>query len=428
MKFNAAVLGWVILANWATTSAAAFFLRPAPSTFVPRTFHIKTINSRRRHSTVIAATLTMFAETSGGYEELQEMAQNDDHFKAASIFRKSPGFWKLAGLVSIPVSAALGFGLVPSRRIAAHAVGALGAGIAGAVGKSRLDAALVESCSKPAIAEALLDAADGGYLKNPKGTAEKVKAVQLEYGILDEDFDILCTDIYAQFLLGMVKYRYQAKTSELKELESIKVALSLVNLQVGEAHAAVAAELYRTITLMASEEDLDDPENTNRMSIDKYLFLTERSLRQGGETQEAFVFEMTRVAKALKMDYQTALERVADVAEPFYQRALASTREKLDTDQVSAGMLERARKSLGISDATAKDLHVACLNEEVRALLGKTSDGEYEDSSNTADPMTTMFSNGTMQRVWNTLLLRCMFQLKNVTVYSPLLGSTTPRW
>jgi Chloroplast envelope transporter len=404
MKFHTAALGLLL-----ASSAEAFSIRPAPSTFVPRTMHVKNFRpARRRQSTSTAATLTMFSETSGGYEELQELATNEEQSKAASIFRKSPSFWKLAGLVTIPVSAALGFGLVPSRRIAAHAVGALGAGIAGAVGKSRLDAALVDTCSKPAIAQALIEAADGGYLKNPKGTAEQVKAVQMEYGILDEDFEILCTDIYTQFLIGMVKYQYQAKTSELKELESIKVALSLDNLQVGEAHAAAAAELYRTLTQTATEDDLDDPENTSRMSIDKYLFLTERSLRQGGETREAFVFEMTRVAKALKMDCQTALERVADVAEPFYQRALASTREKLDTDQVSPGMLERARKTLGISDGTAKDLHVACLNEEIRALLGKTSDNndsEDEDSSSPADPMATKFVDGTMQRVRNILVL-----------------------
>jgi hypothetical protein len=64
---------------------------------------------------------------------------------------------------------------------------------------------------------------------------------------------------------------------------------------------------------------------------------------------------------------------------------------------------------LGISDATAKDLHVACLNEEVRALLGKISDNndsEDEDSSSPAEPMATKFVDGTMTRVRNMPLLR----------------------
>ncbi|CAB9504173.1 translocon at the inner envelope membrane of chloroplasts 110 [Seminavis robusta] len=399
MRFHYAALALLLATSH--QNAEAFSIRPAPSAFIPQYSMVP----QKPRKTTMGATLTMFSETSGGYEELQELATNEEQSKAASLFRKSPSFWKIAGLATIPVSAALGFGLVPSRRIAAHAVGAVASGIAGAVGKSRLDAALVDSCSKPAIAEALLEAAEGGYLKNPKETATKVQQVQLEYGILDEDFDILCTDVYTQFILGMVKYQFQAKTSELKELEAIKVALSLDNLQVGEAHASAAQELYRTITQTTPEDELDDPENTDRMSIDKFLFLTERTLRQGGETQEAFVFEMTRVAKALKLDYATALDRVADAAEPFYHRALQSTREKLDTDQVSAGMLERARKTLGVSDATAKDLHVACLNEEVRALLGKTAassddeDDEKEDSAAAGDLSTVKFADGTMERL-----------------------------
>lgn len=339
----------------------------------------------------------MFAETSGGMEELQELAKNQEQNPAEKVFRKSPAFWKMAGLATIPISAALGFGLVPSRRIAANAVGALATGIAGAVGKSRLDSALIDSCSKPAIAEALLEGADGGYLKNPVDTATKVKEVQTEYGILEEDFDILCTDMYASFLLGMVKYQFQPKTSELKELEAIKVALSLDNLQVGEAHAIAAAEMFGTITRATPEDELDDPENADRMALDKYLFLTERSLRQGGETAEAFVFEMTRVAKAFNLDYQTALERVADIVEPFYQRALKSTREKLETEEVSSGMLERARKTLGVSDATAKDLHVSCLNEEVRGLLGKAAEADEEGGE--GDGANGAFPEGSMERL-----------------------------
>jgi len=409
----------LLLLAASSETAQAFTLRPSPttSTFVPKQHHGLIIGSssmkrkskiqqqrqhNAKHHTVASASITMFSETSGGMEELQEMASNPEKANAATkLFRKNPSFWKLAGYASIPVSAALGFGLVPSRRISAHAIGALASGIAGAVGKSKLDAAMVDHCSKPAIAEALLEAADGGYLKNPKETAAKVKEVQMDYGILDEDFEILCTDIYTNFLLGMVKFQFQPKTSELKELEAIKVALSLDNLQVGEAHANAAEELFRTISLTTSEDDLDDPENTDRMAIDKYLFLTERSLRQGGETAEAFVFEMTRVAKKLKLDYRTALERVGEVVEPFYQRALKSTREKLDSEQVSSGMLERARKTLGVSDATAKDLHVACLNEEVRALLGKPSNTEDEvgEAKATKEASGGNFPEGSMQRV-----------------------------
>lgn len=327
------------------------------------------------------------------------LAENESQGKTAAVFRKSPSFWKMAGYASIPISAALGFGLVPSRRIAAHAVGAVATGIAGAVGKSRLDAALVDSCSKPAIAEALLEAVDGGYLKNPTETAVQVKGVQEEYGILDEDFDILCTDIYTQFLVGMVKYQPLTKTSELKELEAIKTALSLTNLQVGEAHATAALDLYRSIEQTTPEEELEEEGHPDRMAMDKYLFLTERSLRQGGETDQAFVFEFTRVAKAMKLSYAEALERVAEIVEPFYARALKSTREKLHTDQVSSSMLERARTTLGVDDATAKDLHITCLNEEVRSLLGKDAELVEDSEEGSVDLSALKFDDGAVDRL-----------------------------
>jgi len=113
--------------------------------------------------------------------------------------------------------------------------------------------------------------------------------------------------------------------------------------------------------------------------MDKLLFLTERALQQGGETVEAFKFEMTRAAKAMSLTLPVALDRVADVQEPFYRRALKSTRTKLGTNQVSEAMLERARMTLGISDETAFDMHVSCFNDEVRELLGLETGDEDEE-------------------------------------------------
>jgi hypothetical protein len=141
---------------------------------------------------------------------------------------------------------------------------------------------------------------------------------------------------------------------------------------------------------------MEDPEHPDRVAMDKLLFLTERALKQAGETEEAFLFEMTRTAKAVNLDFSEALERVAEVAEPFYARALKSTRSKLGTNQVSIAMLERARKNLGVSDDTAYDMHVAALNDEVRALLGK----EGEDGNGTEVDFSTMkYPPGAKERV-----------------------------
>jgi hypothetical protein len=321
--------------------------------------------------------------------ELQEFAEQDKSPLSQQV-RKSPSFWKMAGMASIPVSAVLGFGLVPSRRLAAHAAGALVTGVAGAVGKSKLDD-VTQSVAKPSIAQAILDHG----LDDAATTAAYVKAVQETFGIVDdEDFEAMCTEIYSKYFMGMVKFNPTAKTSELKELENLKTALGLSNLQVGEAHAAAASEWYRTTCLFTPEEDLQDPDHPDRQAMDKVLFLTERALRQGGETDEAFNFEMTRVAKALNLETIEAVERVAETVEPFYQRALKSTRNKLGSNQVSTGMLERARKTLGVSEETSMDMHIASFNDEVKALLGLETEGDEE-----VDTSAAVFEEGAQERV-----------------------------
>ena len=145
----------------------------------------------------------------------------------------------------------------------------------------------------------------------------------------------MCTEVYKRYILGMVKYQVTPKTSELKELDQLKTVLGMDELAVGEALASAAAEWYRTTCLFTPAEDLEDPEHPDRMAMDKLLFLAERAL--SGETEQAFTYEMTSVAKALDLTLQEAVERVAEVVEPFYLRALKSTRSKLGTAQVSCG-------------------------------------------------------------------------------------------
>lgn len=341
--------------------------------------------------------MVMFAETSGGMEQLQELTEAADTTVLSKQVRKSPSLFKLAGMATVPISAAIGFGLVPSRRFAAHTVGAVVTGIAGAVGKSRLDA-LTEANAKPALAQAVID----NGLDDVEQTAAAVNSVQEQFGLLDEDFEVLCMEIYSTYLMGMVKFNPTPKTSELKELESLKTALSLDNLQVGEAHCAAATEWYRTTCLFTPEEELEDADHPDRRAMDKLIFLTERALKQGGETDEAFRFEMTRVAKALKLDLATALDRVAETAEPFYTKALKSARSKLGTGQVNSAMLERARRTLGISDDTAFDMHIAAFNEEVRSLLGLVSgtNGDSDEENNAAPNLSAVkFSEDDVDRV-----------------------------
>lgn len=394
MKFTGAALLVLLTSSYNVASYTPAFVPKQSnfgSSFVAKTTMVRPSATSVKRSSAMRSSLLMFTETSGGMEELQDLTEKANSVIFSKQVRKSPSLWKIAGYASIPLSAALGFGLVPSRRFAAHTVGALFTGIAGAVGKSRLDA-LTEANAKPAIAQALLDSG----VEDPESASRAVQNVKETYGLLDEDFDGLCTEIYSTYLQGMLKYQPVPKTSELKELENIKTALGMDNLQVGEAHAAAASEWYRTTCLFTPEEELEDPDHPDRQAMDKLLFLTERALQQGGETQEAFNFEMTRVAKALNLTLTSAMDRVAETVEPFYVRALKSTRSKLGTDKVSSAMLDRARTTLGVSDSTAFDMHVACYNSEVRSLLGLQ---ENEESSEEVDVGGLVFTDGAKERV-----------------------------
>ena len=390
----------------------------SPSFLPQRRTHTISVNSQRinanivwgadsncRHRPCNFRSMTMFAETSGGIEQLQEYIELSDTSNnvITKQIRKSPSLFKIVGIAAIPISVIAGFAMVPSRRFAAHAVGAVITGIAGIIGKSKMDS-VTQNFAKPALVQALIDYG----LENIDTTSNAIQSIQEQFGLLDEDFEAICTEVYAQYLMGMVKFNPTAKTSELKELDQLKQALSLNNLQVGEAHAQAAAEWYRTTCLFTPEEELHgDPTHPDRQAMDKLLFLSERAFRQNGETPEAFVFEMTRVARAVKLDYAVALDRVAITAEPFYARALKSTRSKITSHQVSPDMLERARHSLGIDDDTAFDMHVATFNEEVRSLLGlskKASDDDNDDDEDDEEHPTlnqheVKFTDGAIERV-----------------------------
>jgi hypothetical protein len=382
MTFSSATVATVLLACNNFCQSDAFTIRPSLlganrqsfGASVPQQKLQNSLKSRvNRNPTLVSLN---FAEISGGIEELQELTEKQSTNIVEKQVRKSPSFWKIAGYATIPISAALGFGLVPSRRLAAHAAGAIVTGVAGAIGKSRLDA-YTESAALPAIAQVIID----NGIEDPTTTNGYVKEIKVLYGIIDDDdFDAMCAEVYSKYLMGMVKYNPMPKSSEPKELDTLKKALGLNNLWVGEAHASAAKEWYRTTCYYTPEEDLEDPEHPDRQAMDKFLFLTERALKQGNETNEAFKFEMTRVAKEMKVPVTTALDRVAEVQEPFYKRALRSTRAKLGSNQVSAAMLERARQTLGIDEETAFDMHIACFNEEVREQLGLKAEDEDEDA------------------------------------------------
>jgi hypothetical protein len=344
-----------------------------------------------RTSSLIAFGLSSYSSTTttktslslaggGGPEALQDYIATLTSSAESKLTSKlqNPKLAKLAGVAALPISYVVGAAMTPSRRLAVRAVGGVIAAVtAGGVGKSAVEEDIRRSCPM-AIAKRLYELG-----VNDTNISDAISSLQEEYGVdSDEDFMDMCTKVYAVYLAGMAK-NPMAKTAELKELASLKAALNLNNMQAGQAHADAAVTFYRDVTRFTSLEELEDEGHPDRISLDKLLFLTERALRQAGETEEAFTFEFSRVAKALGgLSIAEGLERAKNVAKPFYERALDSTRAKLSSGAVNSDMLSRARATLGIEDNEAKEMHIEAFSKEVRVQLGLP---EEDDSDDTMD-------------------------------------------
>ncbi len=393
MRFSAIAFATVVASSASTTSA--FTVSPGVTNLPTNTPLIavgrSTASSSSRpgrafitttsRSAVATTTTTTASSTSlnlasgGGPEALQDYITSLSTTQSPlSKKLNNPKLVKLAGLAAVPVSYALGAAMTPSRRLAARAVGGVVAAVtAGGVGKNAVEEDVRRACPS-AIASRLLElGVDGDYV------SDGIERLKDDYGVDDEDFTTMKTEVYSVYLVGMAKNPL-AKTAELKELSNLREALSLDNMMVGQAHADAAVTFYRDVTRFTSVEELDDEDHPDRVSLDKLLFLSERAFRQGKETDEAFTFEFSRVAKALGgLSANEALDRAKDVARPFYERALASTRSKLESGAVNSDMLRRARITLGITDDEAKEMHVESFAKEVRAQLGLPEEDEEED-------------------------------------------------
>ena len=385
MKFSAIAFATVLSTSSAFTVSPHRAIQSRTTSTTSAPFTLSRTNRAFHTNNNVAAVVTSKSNTSlalaggGGTEALRDYITtltNNSSTSSVSPLQKlnNPKLIKLAGLSTLPLTYALGAAMTPSRRLAARAVGGVVAAVtAGGVGKERIEEDVRRSCPL-AIASRLVElGVDGNFVQ------EGIDSLKDDHGVNEEDFVAMKVEVYAVYLMGMAKNPL-AKTAELKELKLLREALGLDNLTVGQGHADAAMMFYRDVTRFTSVEELNDEDHPDRVSLDKLLFLTERAFRQGGETEEAFTFEYSRVAKALGgLSMNEALERAKDVARPFYERALSSTRAKLGSGAVNSDMLRRARVTLGITEEEAKDMHVESFAKEVRSQLGLPEEDEDEE-------------------------------------------------
>ena len=99
-----------------------------------------------------------------------------------------------------------------------------------------------------------------------------------------------------EFLLSILK-QPSAKAGDHKELQKMAAILSLNNLALGSVHYEAATVVYKNHVLWTSSADLEDENSADRKAVDRMIYLSDRVFKLGGETDEAYRYEMGRISR-----------------------------------------------------------------------------------------------------------------------------------
>eukprot|EP00614_Pseudopedinella_elastica_P011207 CAMPEP_0172605380 /NCGR_PEP_ID=MMETSP1068-20121228/25615_1 /TAXON_ID=35684 /ORGANISM="Pseudopedinella elastica, Strain CCMP716" /LENGTH=1105 /DNA_ID=CAMNT_0013407767 /DNA_START=13 /DNA_END=3331 /DNA_ORIENTATION=- len=241
------------------------------------------------------------------------------------------------------------------------AVAAYGGSILGAQGRRKMVPAM-DAAAKLELAELL---APGDYTSITPTTLE---AIQTKYKVPDEVFTDIKVDLYAKFLVAMLRSP-EFKTSELKECAALKEALAMDGEALGDAFFACAEEIYTTKVAWTNTKVLEDPESLERMTLDKCAFLASRVMGDH-DTAEGAAYTLARIVTILQLESKQDLEdRCFDVAMPLYQTALDTVLTKLES--VTYDNLAKARASLGLSDRQVVEEHESVFTNELCSIMEK---------------------------------------------------------
>lgn len=148
-------------------------------------------------------------------------------------------------------------------------------------------------------------------------------------------------------------------TTDLPNLQRLKAALALDAIVVGQAHRRAAQMLVSKGYGGAEDEEI-------RVAVNKLLFLSERAFADD-EPEEARLFEMSMVRKALRISDTEAKRRIREVSTALYQKALSGVKEQVDA--ATAGALAGASQAFGLPSAEAEKMNVDTYRQIAGDLL-----------------------------------------------------------
>jgi hypothetical protein len=263
--------------------------------------------------------------------------------------------WNVGVKSMVPLSAVIGYALLPSRFTAVRCVG----GGAVASGAAALKEVLVARRKRQAPV-ALLEA-----LKGRDGLTADVRWADLEqvgrlYFLSAADMARAALVLY-RLELNRIVSSPGASAKELDDLRMLKDTLRLQGNVIADCHAAVMEDVLNGKVSAEWE---------------KVLYLSERMAFGDGLEGSAYLMECNRLRALSGGISLNDLQRlVSNIGRPFYLQVLGEMLQS--PDLFSGEVLLRARRSLGITDVMAGALHLDTYHAYIQSIL--SSKGKFVD-------------------------------------------------
>lgn len=270
------------------------------------------------------------------------------------------------------VAAVLGAGAVAfvatPKRIAPFAAGASSVAVV-AVGAATLRRG-PEKAARRALAKSVAAKGD---------VRAAVDAIPRSFGIKPDTFAGMKQSMYETYL-GAIIDTPGVSYGEVAELTMLKYSLQLDGPAIGDAHFEAARAFYRNNVLYL-DADVGDPDReTSQAKLDKLIFLSDR-MYADKDTDEAYVYERSRLCNFFALSKDQYDQRFADVALPFYSDVI----DRATSDSsVSKEDILAAQAALGVKDYAAEVVRGDAYSSTVESLVQKKGKLETSDTEKLA--------------------------------------------
>eukprot|EP00184_Porphyridium_aerugineum_P000746 CAMPEP_0184697776 /NCGR_PEP_ID=MMETSP0313-20130426/4624_1 /TAXON_ID=2792 /ORGANISM="Porphyridium aerugineum, Strain SAG 1380-2" /LENGTH=1051 /DNA_ID=CAMNT_0027156613 /DNA_START=315 /DNA_END=3470 /DNA_ORIENTATION=+ len=202
---------------------------------------------------------------------------------------------------------------------------------------------------------------------DPEKTKAELQKLAKSLALPGDDFVEMLKQVYGMYLRALIFVsKGVTKHSEIRDLIKLKNALGLSGAQVGDAVYEAGREFYRENVVWIESPEDDPNVLIVKVSLDKLLFLADRIFHDK-ETEQAAIYENSRLWKIFNLTDQEARSRIVSVAIPFFRTAV---NKAVTNSQIENKDLVATRDALGLSESNASricfDAYQAKLSEFIK--------------------------------------------------------------